>query len=122
MNTEDLRRISKTGHRGLYVNTLDNDQLWERAHDPEEGIIVRVNSSHRFCRDILNAVSDNNDLLKVTDVLFYSIVRGEFDLVYKSEQNDDKIEEIMAEYRERVGETLSDVIRRLNLTDFLVDV
>ncbi len=122
MNTEDLQRVSETGQRVLYVNTLDNDQLWERAHDPEEGIIVRVNSSHRFCRDILNAVSDNSDLLKVTDVLFYSIARGEYDLVYKSEHDDDEIEEIMTEYRERVGRTLSDVIRRLNLTDFLVDV
>ena len=122
MNTEDLQRVSETGQRVLYVNTLDNDQLWERAHDPEEGIIVRVNSSHRFCRDILNAVSDNSDLLKVTDVLFYSIARGEYDLVYKSEHDDDEIEEIMTEYRERIGRTLSDVIRRLNLTDFLVDV
>ena len=122
MNTEDLQRVSETGQRVLYVNTLDNDQLWERAHDPEEGIIVRVNSSHRFCRDILNAVSDNSDLLKVTDVLFYSIARGEYDLVYKSEHDDDEIEEIMTEYRERIGRTLSDMIRRLNLTDFLVDV
>ena len=56
------------------------------------------------------------------DVLFYSIARGEYDLVYKSEQNDDEIEEIMTEYRERVGENLSDVIRRLNSTDFLADV
>ena len=83
---------------------------------------MRVNSSHRFCRDILNAVSDNSNLLKVTDVLFYSIARGEYDLVYKSKQNDDEIEEIMAEYRERVGETLSDVIRKLDLTDFLTDL
>ena len=122
MNAKDLQRVSETGQRVLYVNTLDNDQLWERAHDPEEGMIVRVNSSHRFCRDILNAVSDNSNLLKVTDVLFYSIARGEYDLVYKSEHDDDEIEKIMGEYRERVGRTLSDVIRRLNSTDFLADV
>ncbi len=119
---EDKQHVKEAGQRVLYVDTLDNNQLWERAHGPEEGVIVRVNSSHRFCRDILNAVSDNSNLLKVTDVLFYSIARGEYDLVYKSEKNDDEIEEIMVEYRERVGETLSDVIRRLNLTDFLVDV
>ena len=122
MNAEELQRVSETGQRVLYVNTLDNDQLWERAHHPEEGMIVKVNSSHRFCRDILNAVHDNSNLLKVIDVLFYSIVKGEFDLVYKSEHDDGEIEEIMTEYRERVGETLSDVIRRLNLTDFLEDV
>ena len=122
MNAEDLQRVSETGHRVLYVDTLDNDQLWERAHHPEKGLIVRVNSSHRFCRDFLNAVHDNGSLLKVTDILFYSIAKGEYDLVYKSEHDDDEIEEIMTEYRERVGETLSDVLRRLNLTDFLVDV
>ena len=122
MNAKDLQRISETGQRVLYVNTLDNDQLWERAHDPEEGMIVRVNSSHRFCQDILNAVSDNSNLLKITDVLFYSIARGEYDLVYKSEHDDDEIEKIMEEYRERVSRTLSDVIRRLNSTDFLADV
>ena len=122
INVEDQQRVSETGQRVLYVNTLDNDQLWERAHHPEEGMIVKVNSSHRFCRDLLNAVHDNGNLLKVTDVLFYSIAKGEYDLVYKSEHDDGEIEEIMTEYRERVGETLSDVLRRLNLTDFLEDV
>ena len=122
IKSEDEQHVKKTGQRVLYVDTLDNNQLWERAHDPREGLIVRVNRSHRFYRDILDTVHDNSNLLKVMDLLFYSIVRGEYDLVYKSEQDDDEIEEIMTEYRERVGETLSDVIRRLNLTDFLADV
>lgn len=119
---EDAQYVKATGQRVLFVDILDNNQLWERAHDPTEGLIVRINRSHRFCRDILDTVHDNSNLLKVMDVLFYAIVKGEFDLVYKSEQDDDKIEEIMAEYRERVGETLSDVIRKLDLTDFLADV
>ena len=118
---EDAQYVKATGQRVLFVDILDNNQLWERAHDPTEGLIVRINRSHRFCRDILDTVHDNSNLLKVMDVLFYSIVKGEFDLVYKSEQDDDKIEEIMAEYRERVGEMLSDVIRKLDLTDFLTD-
>ena len=119
---EDAQYVKATGQRVLFVDILDNNQLWERAHDPTEGLIVRINRSHRFCRDILDTGHDNSNLLKVMDVLFYSIVKGEFDLVYKSEQDDDKIEEIMAEYRERVGETLSDVIRKLDLTDFLTDL
>ena len=122
INSEDQQRVSQTGQRVLYVDTLDNNQLWERAHDPQQGLIVRVNKSHRFCRDILDSVYDNSNLVKVIDVLFFSIARGEYDLVYKSEHDDDEIEKIMSEYRERVGETLSDVIRRLNLTDFLADV
>ena len=121
INTEDQQRVSETGQRVLYVDTLDNNQLWERAYDPMQGLIVRVNKSHRFCREILDAVHDNSNLVKVIDVLFFSLARGEYDLVYKSEHNDDEIEKIMAEYRERVSETFSNVIRRLNLTEFLAD-
>lgn len=122
INVEDQQRVNETGHRVLYVDTLDNNQLWERAHDPRHGLIVRINRSHSFCRDILDTVSKNSNLLKVIDVFFFAIARGEYDLVYKSEHDNNKIEEIMAEYRERVGGTLLDVIRRLNIDEFLTDV
>ena len=121
ITSKDKKRVTE-GERVLYVDTLDNNQLWERAHDPEHGLIVRVNRSHRFCRDILDTVHKNSNLLKIIDVLFFAIARGEYDLVYKSEHKEDIIEEIMTEYRERVGGTLSDIIRSLNLTDFLADV
>ena len=121
INREDRRRVNETGQRVLYVDTLDNNQLWERAHDPEHGLIVRVNRAHRFCRHILDTVPENGNLQKIIDVLFFAIARGEYDLVYKSEHNGDEIEEILAEYREEVGDTLSDVVRRLNLTEFLAD-
>ena len=119
---KDQQQFKESGARVLFVKTLDNNQLWERAHDPTEGMIVRVNSSHRFCRDILEAVDDNSNLIKVIDVIFFSLARGEYDLVYKSEHDREKIEEVMAEYRERVGEVISDVIRRLNLDNFLADL
>lgn len=122
INTEDLQHVEKTGDRVLYVETLENNQLWERAHDPTHGLIVRVNRSHRFCRDILDTVHDNSNLLKIIDILFFSIAVGEYDLVYKSEHDRVQIEDIMDEYRERVGEKLSDIIRRIKLIDFLVDV
>ena len=38
-----------------WVDILDNNQLWERAHDPEAGLIVRVNNSHRFAREMIAA-------------------------------------------------------------------
>lgn len=122
ISPEDQKRVNETGDRVLYVDTLNNNQLWERAHDPTHGLIVRVNRSHRFCRDILDSVRENSNLMKIIDVLFFSLARGEYDLVYKSEHDEDKIEKIMEEYRERVGGTLSDVIRRLNLNEFLADV
>lgn len=121
INREDLQRVNKTRQRVLYVDTLDNNQLWERAHHPEQGLIVRVNRSHRFCRHILDTVPENGNLQKIIDVLFFAIARGEYDLVYKSNHEDNTIEEILAEYREEVGGTLSDVVRRLNLTEFLSD-
>lgn len=119
---EDRQTIIETGQRVLFVDMLDNNQLWERAHDPIEGMIVRVNRSHRFCRDILDAVDDNSNLIKVIDVIFFSLARGEYDLVYKSEHEENKIEEIMSEYREKVGGNLSNTIHRLNLTEFLADL
>ena len=119
---EDQQQFQEAGTRVLFVKTLDNNQLWERAHDPNEGMIVRVNSSHRFCRDILDATNDNSNLLKVIDIILFSLARGEYDLVYKSEHESNKIEDIMSEYRERVGGITSDIIRRLDLTDFLSDL
>ena len=121
ISAEDQQHVSESGHSVLYVETLDNNQLWERAHDPAHGLIVRVNKSHRFCRDILDAVYDNSNLLKVMDVFFFALARGEYDLIYKSEHNEEEIEVIMAEYRERIGETLSDVLRRIHLTRLLAD-
>ena len=121
--TPEIRQhIDQTGNRVFYVDTLNNNQLWERAHDPTHGLIVKINKSHSFCQDILDAASENSNLLKVIDVLVYSLARGEYNLVYRSEHGEDEIEEIMDEYRERVGGTLLDVIRTLNLNDFLADV
>lgn len=122
ITAEDKQRVNETGYRVLYVETLENNQLWERAHDPTHGLIVRVNRSHSFCRNILDVVSSNSNLLKIIDVLFFTLARGEYDLVHKSDHNDDEIEEIMTEFRERVGGRLLEIIRRLNLTDFLADV
>ena len=119
---EILQYIDQTGDRVLYVETLSNNQLWERAYDPTHGLIVKINKSHSFCQDILDTVSENSNLLKVIDVLVYSLARGEYNLVYRSEHGEDEIEEIMDEYRERVGGTLLEVIRSLNLDDFLADV
>lgn len=121
--TPEIRQhLDETGDRVLYVDTLNNNQLWERAHDPTHGLVVKINKSHSFCKDILDAVSENSNLLKVIDILVYSLARGEYNLVYRSEHSEDEIEEIMDEYRERVGGTLLEVIRSLNLDDFLADL
>lgn len=121
--TPEIRQqVDETGDRVLYVDALSNNQLWERTHDPTHGLIVKINRSHSFCQDILDAVSENGNLLKVIDVLIYGLARGEYNLVYRSEHGEDEIEKIMDEYRERVGGILLEVIRSLDLNDFLADV
>ena len=119
---EISQHVNETGNRVLYVDFLNNNQLWERAYDPTHGLVVKINKSHIFCEQILDTVSENSNLLKIIDVLAYSLARGEYNLVYRSVHSEDEIEEIMDEYRERVGCTLLEVIRSIDLNDFLADV
>ena len=119
---EISQHVVETGDRVIYVNALNNNQLLERASDPTHGLVVKINKSHSFCQDILNSVSENGNLLKIIDVLVFSLARSEHNLVYKSVHDEDQIERIMDEYRERVGATLLDVIRTLNLDEFLTEV
>jgi hypothetical protein len=116
---EESNRLREQKQRVQWVDTLENSQLWEQAHDPHAGLIVRVNCAHRFARDVLAAVQRNGDLLKVIDVFLYALARGEYDLVYKGEHDVKVIERMMGEYRERVGGVLSDVIRQLDVGQFL---
>jgi hypothetical protein len=116
---EESTRLREQKQRVQWTDTLENNQLWERAHDPEAGLIVRVNSSHRFARDVVATVQGNADLLKVIDVFFFALARGEYDLVYKGEHEVKTIEKVMGEYRERVGGVLSDLFRQLDVSQFL---
>ncbi len=118
---EESTKLRDQKQRVQWVDSLENNQLWERAHDPQAGIIVRVNSSHRFARDVIAAVQGDANLLKVIDVFFFALARGEYDLVYKSDHDQKVIEKVMGEYRERVGGTLSDLIRQLDVSQFLTE-
>ncbi|EJO89829.1 hypothetical protein MCOL_V206560 [Mycobacterium colombiense CECT 3035] len=64
----ERERLKKDGQRVQYVSALDNNQLWQRAHDPDLGIIVRVNSLHRFVRDLIESLPENAALAKIIDV------------------------------------------------------
>jgi hypothetical protein len=116
---EESERLREQKQRVQWVASLDNNQLWERAHDPTEGLIVRVNSSHRFARDLLAVVQGDANLLKVIDLFFFALARGEFEVIYKSQLDAEVLENVMAEYRERVGGTLSEMIRQLDVTQLL---
>lgn len=114
--------LRKEGQRVQYVDFLDNNQLWERAHDATNGLVVKVNQSHRFFREI--PLSDTNDskLITLLDMLFFALVRGEYSVIYKYEGlSPEKCEMMLQEYRERVGADLSELIRRMNVSALLED-
>ncbi|MFV9504232.1 MAG: ATP-binding protein [Oscillochloridaceae bacterium umkhey_bin13] len=113
---EESKRLRETGERIQLVDSLHNNQLWERAHDPQEGMIVRINQSHRYYRDIILPQSDNPELLKALSILFYGLVRGEYDLIYKSDFDVKQVEQMLQEFRERVGGTLSETLRKIDVT------
>lgn len=112
--SEESDRLKAEGERVQYVSSLDNNQLWERASDPQFGLIVRVNQSHRFYREIIQEHYGNSAVIRALDVLFYALARAEYRLIYScSKHKEDLLEEVMAEYRERVGGELSDIVRMI---------
>ena len=110
---EEREQLSKERRRVHFVDHLDNDQLWQRAHDAEQGLIVRVNQRHRFVRDVLDLFPDDAALIKAFDLLFFALAQGEYDFVYKSEISDERAEVMAQEYRERFGAALSELVRRV---------
>lgn len=115
---DEKEKVRSKGERVQYVDHLDNDQLWERAHDPTHGLIVRVNRRHKFFREILVNYQDNHTLIKVLDFFFFSLARGDYDFVYKSSKDYDDAESSMQEYRERVGAQMSELIRLIDPSSF----
>ena len=83
---QEREKLATTGQRVHYVSSLDNNQLWERAHDPECGIIVRVNQSHRLIREIINLQAENTTLIKLVDLIFFGLALGEYNLVRSEER------------------------------------
>jgi len=115
---EEQQNLRDKSERVQYVDHLDNNQLWERAYDPEEGLIVRVNRRHRFFVEVLNNFTENDTLVKVMDTVFFALARGEYSFLYKGSMDYDKSETAMQEYRERVGSQMSELIRIMNTDVF----
>ncbi len=112
--SEDEKTALKGKQRIQYVDELDNNQLWARAHDPEEGLIVRVNKSHRLYRDIISVSGENSELIKTMDIFFYALARAEYEVIYSTDiAAENVLEKVMEEYRERVGGRLSETLRKL---------
>jgi len=114
-SSQEAQLLREEGQRYQYVDHLDNDQLWERAHDAECGLYVRINKRHRFFREVIQIQEENEGLAKALGVLFFGLARGEYSLVYKSETDHNLCENILQEFRERVGTELSEIVRYLDI-------
>jgi len=110
---EEGQKLNREAQRVQYVDQLENNQLWERAHDPTRGLIVRVNKSHRLYRDIISLEHENSPLIRSLDIVFFALARGEYSVLYKSNFNYDESEKILEEYRVQVGGELAEILRRL---------
>jgi len=113
MKSEESELLRRQGRRVQYVEQLENNQLWEMAHDPDEGLIVRVNMSHRLYRDIISVQAENSDLIRVLDIFFFALARGEWETLYKGGLDIDYTARVLEEYRVRTGGELGEILRQL---------
>lgn len=113
-SNQEAQLLRDEGQRHQLVDHLDNDQLWERAHDAECGLYVRINKRHRFFREVILIQEENEGLTKALAILLFGLARGEYNLVYKSDTDHNLCESILQEFRERVGTELSEIVRYLD--------
>lgn len=113
---EEKQRATKEGERVQYVDSLDNNVLWERALDPSIGLIVRVNAAHRFVRELVNVSDPNPELVKAVDILLYSLARGELHIIRRNQFRPEDVDRILQDYREQVGIMLSNVVREIDVS------
>lgn len=118
---DEVKKVEEGNEKVQYVDSLDNNQLWQRAHDPKLGMIVRVNRSHRLIREVVDIQSNNATLIKLLDTMFFGMAKGEYRFLYSSEHNIsvEKMEVILDDYREYVGSELSDLIKRIGAKNIL---
>ena len=113
---EEAEKLEKQGQRVQYVEELENNQLWERALDPQEGLIVRVNKSHSLYRDVISVKSENTDLIRTLDIIFFALAKGEYMTLYKGEFDEKIASQVLDEFREQAGGNLAEILRQISKT------
>lgn len=112
-NDEEQKRLEKKAERVQFVHSLPNNMLWERARHPSLGDIVRVNQSHRFIVELVDLMPRKAELIKVLDVLFFGLAKGESKVIYSPENKAEVVERVLSDYREQVGNALSELVRKI---------
>jgi hypothetical protein len=113
---EETRKLRDSSERVQYVDALDNNQLWQKVLTADGELMVRVNQSHRLYREVIDIIRDNSQLEMVLDVILFSLARAEYRLAYQSDFESKVIDKMMMEYRELVGDELSRILKKIDVS------
>ena len=97
------------------VDSLKHNALWARYVHSEHGFQVRLNRSHGFYDRYLAATQGDPQMLFAVEATIYAVARAEFEMVYKSDFEDELAEKFCEEFRVRASEILADLTRKENL-------
>jgi len=101
---EDVRR---RGQRVHFVDHLDDNVLWERAHDAELGTVVRLNKSHRFIRDVYGYFQNDALVSLVLHSIFYGLAHSEgYAIRAIQDHPDEELEKLFLRFREIASQML----------------
>jgi hypothetical protein len=109
--------VRQSRRRVLYNASLPDNQLWCRQFHPELGSVAVVNSGHRFSREVLCADDAPPALRRAFEVLIFAAADAERQLMFESDSTEDA-QRVVDDYRARVGDVLSNLLRRLG-TDII---
>jgi len=112
---EEESKLRERAERVQYVDSLPDNQLWQRALAADGSLIVRVNRSHRMIRDVVDVLHSNKQLVMTLDLFMFSLASAEYKLVYNGSYEERIIEKIMESFRGQVGDELSNVLRKMDL-------
>ncbi|MFF8284802.1 ATP-binding protein [Streptomyces albus] len=104
LKSGEREQARKDGARVTLVDQLDDNALWERAHDATLGTVVRVNRSHRFMRMFEERFGSDADVVLLLQALFLSLAFAESGTVRNKQDLDDEIiEEVFVRFRDQAS-------------------
>lgn len=107
MNEEEKNDVRQRGQRVQFVDVLDDNVLWERAHDAELGTVVRLNRSHRFIRDVYGRFQNDSLVALVLHSIFYGLAHSEGHAVRSIQEfPDEDLERLFLRFREIASQFL----------------
>lgn len=112
MNPEEQEDVRQRGQRVQLVPFLDDNVLWERAHDAELGIVVRLNRSHRFIRLVFEHFQDDALVMTILKGTFFGLAQSESHAVRAIQEVPDvDLERIFLRFREIASQLFGAIAR-----------